>query len=328
MRSFIKINTLFGLASVLLLSNVNASEPGEIPDDVVKKVDPSVVAIQHVGAVGSGFIISEDGYILTNGHVIRGSDKENPKVPAKSITVVMYDEQKFSATVIGFCMNPDVALIKVDPGYPLQPVEFADSRSVQIGETCFAVGTPVGLKRTFTKGIISNVNRTDLNTFTPVIQTDAAINPGNSGGPLFDQYGRVLGLNTYGMKGNNLGFTIPSHVALVLKDHHMEFGRFNRSEIPFFVGVEMYDELADAVGVEHGILVQYVMKGTTVYKAGLRMGDVIVKVDDKDVSARTRSEMQEFTWDLAIREPGSPVEFTVLVPTALEADRLTIFSVI
>jgi S1-C subfamily serine protease len=97
-----------------------------ISDEVVRKVDPSVVAIQHERAVGSGFIISADGYILSNGHVVQGNDEEDPTQPAKAVTVVLANEQKFPARVIGFSMDPDVSLLKIDAGQPLQPVEFAD----------------------------------------------------------------------------------------------------------------------------------------------------------------------------------------------------------
>ena len=285
----------------------------DIPDSVVRKVDPSVVMIQHERAVGSGFVISEDGYIMTNGHVVRGNNKEDPTEPAKSITVVMHDERKYSAEVIGLFMNPDVALIKIEPESDLHPVEIADSRNAQIGQRVFAVGTPSGLKRTFTKGILSNVNRTDLGTLTKVFQTDAAINPGNSGGPLFDSEGRVLGLNTYASIGkNNLGFTIPIHFAMVLKYHFEKHGRFVRADIPIFFISEIYDELALALKVDRGILLSYVMEGSPAFEAGLRTGDIITAIDGKPVSARTRAEILDINWDITIRSPGDSIDFTIL----------------
>jgi serine protease Do len=285
----------------------------EIPDDVVRKVDPSVVAIQHERAVGSGFVVSPDGYILTNGHVVQGNDEEDPTQPAKVITVILFNEQKYPARVIGFSMDPDVALIKIEPGRPLQAVELADSRAAQIGQRCFAVGTPVGLKRTFTGGILSNVDRTDLGTETKVFQTDAAINPGNSGGPLFDRHGRVLGINTYASRGsNNLGFTIPIHVASVLQEHFLAHGRFVRAIVPLFFVSELYDELAQTLGADRGLLVTSVMAGTAAYEAGLREGDIIVEVDGRPCSARTRAEALDFDWDLSTRTPGTDIEFTVM----------------
>ncbi len=305
-------------ALAFVLCNVGESRaqdkaPQDIPDAIVRKVDPSVVAIQHERAVGSGFVISPDGYILSNGHVVRGNDPDDPSQPAKSIVVILNDERKFPAKVLGFCMNPDVSLLKIEVDTPLEPVEFADSEQAQIGQKCFAVGTPQGLKRTFTSGMLSNVTRTDLGTFTAVLQTDAAINPGNSGGPLFDREGRVLGINTYASRGsNNLGFTIPSHVVQVLRDHLMEHGRFVRSDVPIFFASEIYDELGRALQFNHGILVDYVMKGSRAEKAGLRQGDILVAIDGESVSARTQAEMRAINWAFTIRKPGTPITLVVM----------------
>ena len=289
----------------------------DIPDSIVKKVDPSVVTILHERAAGSGFVITKDGYILTNGHVVQGAEKENPMEPAKLITVVTYDERKYQAKVIGFCLNPDVALIKIESDKDMQPVEFADSRAVRIGEKCFAVGAPIGLKRSFTGGMLSNVDRTDLETYTKVFQTDAAINPGNSGGPLFDQSGRVLGINTYGFgDANNLGFTIPIHVVMVLKDHFLKHGKFIRSDIPFCLFGELTDELAKALKVEKGILIDYVMPGTSADKAGLKAGDLITQIGGQPCFARTQAELLDWNWDITIREPGSKLSIALLRDSA------------
>ena len=287
----------------------------DIPDAVVRKVDPSVVAIQHERAVGSGFIVSPDGYILSNGHVVLGNDDEDPTQPAKAITVVLSNEQKFPARVIGFSMDPDVSLLKIEADRPLQPVEFADSRAVHVGQRCFAVGTPVGLKRTFTGGLLSNVERADLGTETIVFQTDAAINPGNSGGPLFDHEGRVLGINTYASQGNNnLGFTIPIHVAAVLKEHFLKQGRFVRAVLPYYLTSELYDELAQALGVKKGLLVSYVLPGSAAEAAGLRDGDVITELDGQPYAARTVAEALQLDWELMARPVGSTGTFTVVNP--------------
>lgn len=285
----------------------------DIPEQIVKKVDPSVVCIMHERACGSGFVVSKDGYIISNGHVVQGNDPEDPLQPAKLITVITSDEKKYPAKVIGYCMNPDVSLLKIEPEGEMLPVEFADSRAVKIGEKCFAVGAPLGLKRTFTSGILSSIDRTDLGTFTKVFQTDAAINPGNSGGPLFTQAGRVIGINTYGMNtANNLGFTIPAHVVQVLKEHFKKHGRFIRSDLPVCSMVELYDELAKALHVEKGVLVEYVMAGTSADKAGLKEGDIITAINGKPCSARTTAEMLDINWDLTVMEPGTKVTFTVL----------------
>jgi serine protease Do len=285
----------------------------DIPDEIVKKVDPSVVCIMHEGSCGSGFVVSKDGYIISNGHVVQGNDSEKPLTPAKLITVITSDEKKYRAKVLGFCMNPDVSLLKIEPEGEMTPVEFGDSTAVKVGEKCFAVGAPLGLKRTFTSGILSSVDRTDLGTLTKVFQTDAAINPGNSGGPLFDQSGRVIGINTYGMgQANNLGFTIPSHVIVVLKEHFMKHGRFMRSDLPVVMLGEVYDEMAKALKVEKGILVDYVMPGTPAEKAGFKTGDILTAIDGKPVSARTKADMHDVDWELTIKAPGTPLRFTLL----------------
>jgi len=315
--------------AALLSVAANAQKPAtaaeDIPDAIVRKVDPSVVAIQHERAGGSGFVVSPDGYILTNGHVVRGEDEEDPTQPAKSITVILNDERKYPAKVIGFSLNPDVALIKIEPAGPLEPVQFADSRHVQIGQRCFAVGMPLGLKRTFTRGILSNTERTDLGTETKVFQTDAAINPGNSGGPLFDHDGRVLGLNTYASSGaNNLGFTIPIHVALVLKDHFLAHGRFVRADLPTYFTSELYSELARVLDADTGILVSAVLPGSSAFKAGLREGDIIVETDDQPCSARTHAELLDYEWEMNTRQPGSEITFTVMRGPAGSRQKLTV----
>jgi len=287
--------------------------PVNIPEEIMEKVDPSVVSIQHEFAGGTGFIISEDGYILSNGHVVMGDNPEQPTEPAKRITVILNDERKYSARVLGFSMDPDVALLKIEASTPLKPVEFADSRKATVGQRSFAVGTPVGLKRTFTSGILSNTTRTDLGTETVVFQTDAAINSGNSGGPLFDSQGRVLGINTYASRGqNNLGFTIPIHVAQDMIEDLKTRGRFVRSLIPLYFTSELYDELARALEVESGILVSYVMKGSEADTLGLQMGDIITEIDGVPVAATSKAELLEFEWKITTRPAGESIEFTLL----------------
>ncbi len=303
--------------------NAPAETSSDIPREIISKVDPSVVSIQHERAGGTGFIISEDGYILSNGHVVRGSDAEDPTRPAKSITVILNDERKFPAKVLGWSMDPDVALLKIE-GEGFQPVQFGDSRNVQVGQKCFAVGTPSGLRRTFTSGILSNVERTDLNTETVVFQTDAAINQGNSGGPLFDQQGHVLGINTYGFQGrNNLGFTIPIHVALDMIDDLKTRGRFVRSLVPLYFTSEIYDELAQTLGVESGVLITWVMPGSEAEALGLKSGDILTAIDGNSVNARSKADLLKLEWDQSVREGGEETTLTVLRGKQGEREEIT-----
>lgn len=304
----------FLLVAFGICLTVNSADDNsqDISDEVVKRVDPSVVAIQHEKAVGSGFIVDPEGYIITNGHVVRGGDPERPLEPSKAITVILNDERKFPAKVLGLCMNPDVALIKIDVDEPLKAVELADVSKAQIGQKCFAVGTPMGLKRTFTSGILSNVDRTDLGTFTRVFQTDAAINPGNSGGPLFNSEGKVLGINTYGRRGtNNLGFTIPSDVVKVMRKHFEKYGRFRRADLPMFFVSEIYDELGKALQTGPGILVTFVLPGSPADKAGLKTGDIITEINGKAVKARSKADILDVNWRISTSEPGEKIVFKV-----------------
>lgn len=312
----------------LIQLRVNADD---IANDIFKEVDPSVVAIQHERAGGSGFIVSEDGYILTNGHVVNGGDGEDPTKPAKSITVILNDETRYKAKVVGHSLDPDVALIKIEPNTKLLPVKIGDAEKIKIGEKVFAVGMPFGLKRTFTSGIISNDRRTDLGTYTWVLQTDAAINPGNSGGPLFNQQGEVIGLNTYGGGGNNLGFTVPINVALVMKDNYLKHGRFRRAALPYMQMGEINDEMKKAFGVDGGVLVHYVMPGTKAEKDGFRLGDVIVELNGAPVKADNHADFLSFRWKLVSMPVDTRVAFkvmrrtndgheTVTIESALEED--------
>ncbi len=297
-------------------TNASADDTAGIPAAVVTKVDPSVVAIKHERAQGSGFVLTADGYIISNGHVVRGTDPEDPLLPAESITVQLFDDRMYRATVVGFWMDPDVSLLKIDPGTPLVPAELGDSRAVRTGQRCFAVGNPKGLKRTYTGGLISNIERTDLGTEVPVLQTDAAINPGNSGGPLFDMEGRVIGINTYAItQSNNLGFTIPTHVLMPVQESIARHGRFVRGELGNILLRELDDGLAATSGVKSGLMVHYVEPGGAAAKAGLRSGDVITAVDGKPVGARTRAEALTFEWEhITLSPPGRKMKVEVVHP--------------
>ena len=301
---------------------VKAPELDEAGASLLKKIDPSVVTIQHEMGLGSGYIISPDGYILTNGHVVSMMERnsEDPREIAKFITVVMSDEKSYKGKVIGHCLDPDVALVKIEPENPLIAIELGDSDLVKAGQRVYAYGSPGGLKRTLTAGILSNIERTDIGTFTRVFQTDAPINPGNSGGPLLNEKGEVIGMNTYGGGGEGIGFAIPINVVKVLREHFLKYGRFKRADIPFFFSSHLDDNLAQALGVAKGLLASFVEEGSYIYQAGLRTGDVIVAIDDKEISARTPAEANDINWAIVCREIGSPIKLKVVRPNAPAAN--------
>jgi len=277
---------------------------------------PCLVKIITEDGGGSGFFVSEDGYLLTNGHVISKNDPEDPKRVCKFITIHTHDEKTFKATVIGHCLDPDVALLKIDAKNTLES-PIANSDDAKTLDVSYTVGMPRGFKRTWTKGVISSVERASLNTFTKLIQTDAAINPGNSGGPLLNEKGQVIGVNTYGYGGNNLGFSIPINVAMELKKHFLKYGYFKRPTIRFVLLKELYNDLVTATGVENGIFVDHVEKDTEAYKSGLRSGDVIVAMKGPNdsnftkVNATKRSEYLDFNWKITLMEIGKKVVFEV-----------------
>ena len=284
-------------------------------ETLFRKVDPTVVTLQHERSLGSGFIISADGYILTNGHVVQGEDDEDPRAVAKRITVILSDERKYPGVVVGHCLDPDVALVKIQPEAPLPVVEFGDSDACCAGQHCYAFGSPKGLKRTLTEGILSNVECTGMNTFSILIQTDAAINKGNSGGPLFNEKGQVLGLNTYSRTdAQNVSFAVPINVAKAMKEHYLKWGRFRRADLPTVVFEDLYEDLAQALGVSGGVLIDHVVPGSGAEAAGLKPGDVVAAVDGAAVSARNPGELRRFVWSFVTREVGARIVLRILRP--------------
>ncbi|MDI6787591.1 MAG: trypsin-like peptidase domain-containing protein, partial [Planctomycetota bacterium] len=288
---------------------------------LLKKIDPCVVTIRHERGLGSGYIVSSDGYIITNGHVVslRDRDNEDPMETARFITVIMFDEKKYKAKVIGHSLDPDVALIKIESETTLPAIELGNSDIVKAGQRVYAYGSPGGLKRTLTAGILSNIERTDLRTFTRVFQTDAPINPGNSGGPLLNEKGEVIGMNTYGGGGEGIGFAIPINVIKVMREHFLKYGRFKRADLPVFFIRHLDDDLSHSFGVDKGLLVNYVEENSYIYQQGLRTSDIIREIDSKEVSARTEAELLDIVWELTGREVGSKITLKVLRPTFSDA---------
>ena len=231
--------------------------------------------------VGSGFLLSADGYIMTNAHVVRGAD---------DIYVKLTDKREFKAKLIGADQRTDVAIIKIEAA-GLPSVTIGDSVRLKVGEWVIAIGSPFELENTVTAGIVSAKGR-DTGEYVPFIQTDVAINPGNSGGPLINMRGEVVGINSmiYSRSGGYQGiaFAIPIDEAMRVGDQLKTGGRVSRG----FLGVQpgaVTKDVAESLGLKApaGAVVEKVIPGTAAEKAGLKEGDVILKFDGKTVEKHT-----------------------------------------
>jgi serine protease Do len=232
-------------------------------------------------SLGSGFIVSPDGYILTNAHVVDSADE---------ITVRLTDKREFKARVIGADRRTDVAVIKID-AVGLPAVRFGDPNRLKVGEWVVAIGSPFGFDSTVTAGIVSAKGRSlPQENFVPFIQTDVAINPGNSGGPLFNMRGEVVGINSqiYSRTGGFMGlsFAIPIDVAMDIQNQLRQFGRISRGRIGVVIQ-EVSKDLADSFGLPRaaGALVNAVEKGGPAEKGGVEAGDIILKFNGKPVES-------------------------------------------
>jgi len=230
-------------------------------------------------SLGSGFIISADGYILTNAHVVQEADE---------VVVKLTDKREFKAKVIGTDRRTDVALIKIEASN-LPVVRLGDPGKLRVGEWVVAIGSPFGFENSVTAGIVSAKGRSlPQENYVPFIQTDVAINPGNSGGPLFNMKGEVVGINSqiYSRSGGYQGiaFAIPIDVAMEVQAQLKANGKVSRGRIGVMIQ-EVTRELADSFGLARpqGALVASVEKGSPADKAGIEVGDVILKFDGKPV---------------------------------------------
>ncbi len=227
--------------------------------------------------VGTGFIISEDGYILTNNHVVQDSEE---------ISVRLLDDRELRGKVVGRDPKTDLALVKVESDTPLPAARLGDSNTARVGEWVVAVGNPYGLNHTVTAGIVSAKGRTLEGPYDDFIQTDASINPGNSGGPLLNMKGEVIGINAQIVAGGQgLGFAVPVNLAKQIVPLLQTSGRFDRG----WVGVSIQDltpEMASHFGIEgkKGALVADVTPDGPAGKAGVRRGDVIVEYQKKPIN--------------------------------------------
>ena len=256
---------------------------------------------QPARGLGSGFIVSSDGLILTNAHVVRGGD----------VVVRLTDKREFKAKVIGTDMQTDVAVLKVE-ATDLPTVKIGDPNAVRVGEWVVAIGSPYGFDNSVTAGIVSAKGRAlPDGTYVPFIQTDVAVNPGNSGGPLFNMKGEVIGINSqiYSRTGGyqGLSFAIPMDVAANVQNQLVSHGKVTRGRIGVAIQ-EVNQSLAESFGLKKttGALVSSVEKDSPAAKAGIEPGDVILKVDGREINGS-----MDLTGHIANLKPGSSAKVEV-----------------
>ncbi len=284
-------------------TTINTSDKPNVEKAVAQKSMQSVVGITTVGVsedmfstqkqtkgLGSGVIVSKEGYILTNNHVVDPSK-------TKSVTVILSDGTKRKAKVLWSDKTLDLAVIKIDPkGLDLKPVEFGDSSQVSIGDKAIAIGNPLGinLKSTLTSGYISGKDRVitlqDGSTMEGLFQTDAAINPGNSGGGLFNDKGQLIGINT-AKAGNSdgIGFAIPSNLAKPILEQIIKNGKFESVSLGIRgIDVSRYNVLGqEKLPIDSGVYIHEILSGSPAESAGLKPKDIITKVGDTKVTSNS-----------------------------------------
>ncbi len=266
--------------------------------DIVERTLPSVVRVVTASGPargeGSGVILSRDGYLLTNSHVVQGATR---------ITVQLADEREFPAEIVAADTPTDIAVLKVD-AKGLESITFGDSGKVRIGDYALAIGNPFGVGTTVTLGIISAKNEGDY------IQTDAAINPGNSGGPLLNTAGELIGINTAILSpsggSNGVGFALPSNLARFIMSELITKGRVDRGYMG--VGLQPIDQvLAEALGVRRGAaVIADVAPGSPAARAGLQKGDVVVAMN-----GRVMRDFVRMRLFVAQAQPGATVRMTI-----------------
>lgn len=289
------------------LPSIPGLEEGDPMYDLFRRFVPGLPEMPRLGpegrSLGSGFIISDDGYILTNAHVIEGADE---------IRVRLADKREFTARVVGTDVRSDVAVIKID-AQALPMVVIGDPERLKPGEWVVAIGSPFGFDQSVTAGIVSAIGRTlpDEN-FVPFIQTDVAINPGNSGGPLFNLRGEVIGVNSqiYSQTGGFMGlsFAIPIDVAMDIQAQLRSTGQVQRGRIGVAVQ-ELTRSLAESFGLEaaEGALVSGVEPGGPAALAGVEVGDVIVRFNGRAVASST-----DLPLIVSAARPGSRVVMEIM----------------
>ena len=257
------------------------------------------------GALGSGFVVSEDGYIVTNNHVVSNADE---------IFVKFSDGREYKTKLIGTSPEVDIAVLKIESNEKFKPLEFSDSDKVEIGQWSIAFGNPMGLNDSMTVGVVSASGRSSLGIeeIENFIQTDAAINQGNSGGPLIDINGKVIGVNTAILSTSGgsvgLGFAIPSNLVSVVKDSIISTGKFEKPYIGVYLN-NLDSEKIKALNIKstNGVLIAKVIENGPAAKAGMQANDVVVAVNGKSVNSAGA-----FIGELAAKKIGETVELNII----------------
>jgi serine protease Do len=293
--------------------------------DAVVKIDVREIAFEagtrrYTASLGSGVILSAEGTVLTNAHVA------SPR--AVEINITLSNLERVGAKLVGWDHWTDLAVLQIDMaevkrrGFKLTHAQFGDSTTLYTGQEVFAVGTPHGLTRTVTRGIVSNKNRFfednrgingyETGTFNTWLQTDAAINPGNSGGPLVTADGKVIGISSRGYMGaNNLGFAIPSATAKDVMERLVRDGSIVRSYVGIVPGALQDLENFYALETNTGLLIHSVDLGSPAAKAGLRAGDVVLLIDGAKVDGRFPEQLPPIQNLIASHPVGATLKFAV-----------------
>lgn len=261
-----------------------------------------------IHGTGSGFLVSPNGYLVTNFHVVKG---------AKKLTVYLNEEKRYNASIVGVDEKTDLALLKLKSDENFSYLSFGDSDKLQVGDIVVAIGNPFNLAHTFTTGVVSAKGRNNLdsyiNSVQDFIQTDVAINPGNSGGPLINLRGEVVGINSMILSPNNsgsigIGFSIPSNIAKNIIEQLKKNGKVERGHIGITMA-EITPEVAKALKLKNdsGVYITSVLEDSPAQKAGLKQGDVILSFNKKKI--RNSSELINEVYSLA---PETTVSISIL----------------
>ena len=256
------------------------------------------------GSLGSGFVVSKDGYVVTNNHVIDGADE---------IYVKFSNGREYRTKLVGTSPEVDIAVLKIDSNETFKPLEFANSDQVQIGQWSIAFGNPLGLNDSMTVGIVSAAGRSSLGIeeIENFIQTDAAINQGNSGGPLIDITGKVIGVNTaiYSQSGGSvgIGFAIPANLVMTVKDSIIANGKFEKPYIGVYLN-NLDENKVKALNLKssNGVFISDIVPNGPAAVAGITKNDVITAVDGKEVNSAGA-----FVGEIAAKKVGQTIKLTV-----------------